>query len=345
MGQLGQRQESFKRCAELQAAYLEILNLLASLGCREQVATVDLPQIVTEHRGAASALLDLHSSLKVVYDTATSGDVDTLQSTLLKLLSTDVNTSSRMLDMIPEVWKQVDSASVRSGLCGLYLEACTVSSAPEVQTQALTNLGSLMARILRSRGLAELPSAARLDELWARLQTGDINPALSCAIIETSGTILAVLVSRDSDNIPDMEQRLRSWGDMLSECLDVDNVRNNPTYPPLPSSLQTNPPSAAALRHPPRRRPLPHILLHPFHHHHPTNHPTPPRPLRPLHGPHRRRRRSPRNRRARRLSHHRHTHHRAHRSRRPRPLAPPTLCRLGRVPIPRRVPRGGPALH
>jgi hypothetical protein len=229
---LAQRQETFKRCAELQAAYLEILNLLASLGYNEQVAKIVLPEITTEHRGATSALLDLHASLKVVYDTATSGDVEKLRENLLKLLRTDVNTSTRMLEMIPEIWKQVDSTSVRSGLCGLYLEACTVSSAPEVRTQALTNLGSLMNSILSSGEVAELPSVAQLDKLWVQLQTGDINPALSCAIIEASGTILAALVSHDSGDVPNMEQRLRSWGDMLSECLDVDNV--SPPPPPLP---------------------------------------------------------------------------------------------------------------
>jgi hypothetical protein len=230
---LSQRQESFKRCAELQAAYLEILNLLASLGCNEQVAKIALPEIVTEHRGATSALLDLHTSMKMVYDTATSGDVEKLRASLLKLLRTDVNTLTRMLEMIPEVWKQVDSTSVRSGLCGLYLEVCTVSSAPEVRTQALTNLGSLMNRILSSGEVAELPSAAKLDELWVQLQAGDINPALSCAIIEASGTILAALMSHNADGVPNMEQRLRSWGDMLSECLDVDNV--SPPPPPIPS--------------------------------------------------------------------------------------------------------------
>lgn len=222
---LVQRRELFGRCAELQAACLEILNLLSSLGCHEQVAKVTLSQDVTEQRGSSSALLDLHASLKVVYDTTASGDMNELIVGFLRMLHTDINTASRMLEMIPETWKSVENTTVRSALCdGLYLKACAVSSAPEIRTQALANLGSLMDDMLSRGDLEELPTSATLDRLWGQLQKGDINPALSCAIIETSGTIMAVFVSRDSDSIPDMEQRLRSWGDMLSECLDVDNV-------------------------------------------------------------------------------------------------------------------------
>jgi hypothetical protein len=223
--QLAQRQAAFEHCAELQAAYLEILNLLASLGCHEQIAKVVLPQAIVARNGSSSTLLNLHTSLKAVYDAAASGDVASLRTHFLATLSSDINTASRMLETIPEVWKQVDNnAAARSGLRGLYLEACTVSSAPEVRTQALTNLGSLMDGILSRGEVTELPSVEQLDGLWGQLQNGDINPALSRAIIETSGTIMAALVSRGADNLPRMEQRLRSWGDMLSECLDVDNV-------------------------------------------------------------------------------------------------------------------------
>jgi hypothetical protein len=223
--QLARRQETFKRCEELQAAYLEILNVLADLGLHEQVAKIVLPQFATAQTGPSSALLKLHTSLKVVYDAAASGDVESLRASFLRMLSGDVNTASRMLETIPEAWSQTDDLAVRSSLRDLYIEACTASSAPEVRTQALANLGPLMDGILSRGQVSELPTTEQLDGLWLQLQKGDINPALSCAIIETSGTIMAALVSHGAGNVPNMEQRLASWGDMLSECLDVDNVR------------------------------------------------------------------------------------------------------------------------
>jgi hypothetical protein len=222
--QLAHWQESFKKCAELQAAYVEILNVLAGLGFRKQVAELILPEDLTQQGVGSSALLDLHATLKLVYGTAERGDVDILRMHFLKTLNRDINTATRMLEMIPEAWKQVDSASARSGLCNLYQEACTVASAPEVRTQALSNLGSLMDSILSRGDVTEFPTTEQLDRLWNQLRKGNINPALSCAVVETSGTIMAVLVTRDPDTVPDIEQRLRSWGDMLADCLDVDNV-------------------------------------------------------------------------------------------------------------------------
>jgi hypothetical protein len=223
--QLARRQQTFKRCKELQAAYLEILNVLATLGLHEQIAKVVLPQFITTQTGASSALLTLHASLKVIYDAAASGDVGSLRAYFLKMLSSDINTASRMLEIIPEAWNQAGDSTISSGLRDLYLEACTVASAPEVRTQALANLGLLMDDTLSRGAISELPSTEQLDRLWLQLQKGDINPALSCAIIEISGTIMAALVSHGAENVSNMGQRLASWGDMLSECLDVDNVR------------------------------------------------------------------------------------------------------------------------
>ncbi|KAK3902107.1 putative death-receptor fusion protein-domain-containing protein [Staphylotrichum tortipilum] len=223
LGQLAQRQRLFRRCAELQAASLEILNLLSSLGCHEQVVLCvpcgDRPVATA----IPSALLDLQAGLKLVYDIAASGDstID-LFKYLQKMLRTDVNTACRVLEAIPAAWKQVGRADL-SGLCELYLDLCALPSPPEVRSQVLRNLGPAMEELLGQGESAKLPAAERLDELWKTLQQGEINPTLSCAIIETSGTIMAALVSRGSDNVQNLEQRLRGWGDMLFDCLDVDN--------------------------------------------------------------------------------------------------------------------------
>jgi hypothetical protein len=179
---------------------------------------------VSKQPSSSSALLNLHTSLRVVYDTATRCDVDGLRTCFHDVLGRDLNTACRILEKIPEAWSAADRPTATPGLCRLYLEACAISSAPEVQAQSLLNLGSLMDGMLRRGDLTELPRVEQLDELWNQLQKGYINPTLSCAITETSGTIMAVLVSRDSDRVSNMEQRLRSWGDMLSECLEVDQV-------------------------------------------------------------------------------------------------------------------------
>lgn len=170
------------------------------------------------------ALLELQVALKSVYDTSAAGHVDGLRECLLKALRNDVNVATRMLETIPRAWERADGVSARSRLCSLYLEVCNVTSAPELRARALTNLGALMDSLLSQGRVTELPTPGELDRLWVQLQSGDINPTLSCAIIETSGAIMATLVSCGSDSVPNLERRLRSWGDMISECLDVDNV-------------------------------------------------------------------------------------------------------------------------
>ncbi|SPQ22502.1 a67df824-cbe3-47f5-a1c1-ad67fc52839f [Thermothielavioides terrestris] len=165
----------------------------------------------------------MHASLKVVYDAMAIGDIDGLRTHLLKSIQNDANTATRMLEKIPEARKQAKVPSAESELCDLYLESCAVSLAPEVRAQALLNLGSLIDEILSRDDITRLPSDERLDQLWREIRKGDMNPTLSHAIIETSGSIMAVFVSRDSDKLDNMEWRVRSWGDMLSDCLDVDN--------------------------------------------------------------------------------------------------------------------------
>lgn len=184
-------------------------------------------------------MLNLHAGLRLVYDAAASdGGLLSLLTAFQRTLSSDVNTACRMLEVIPGAWEQAGRTNP-SGLCELYFRLCDIPSAPEVRAQILKNLGPVLDGLLRDGDIANLPAAERLDKLWNNLQNGDINPTLSCAIIETSGTIMAALVSPGSEAIPNLEQRLRSWGDMLFDCLDVDNVGGpQPTVTLCPLSDQ-----------------------------------------------------------------------------------------------------------
>ncbi|KAK4163458.1 thyroid adenoma-associated protein [Cladorrhinum sp. PSN259] len=213
----------FEQCSEVQAAYLEVLNLLTSLKCLEGTQVTITPEALAKYGNSVSALLRMEVALKVVYETAASGNVDKLRTHLLETLTKDINTANRMLETIPTAWGQVLDSNDRSSLCNLYMEVCNTSTALEARAQSLLNLGTLINTILLYHDISELPTLAQLDNLWTLLCKGDINPILSCAIIETSGTILAIFASCYRDDLPDLGQRLRSWGDMILDCLDVDN--------------------------------------------------------------------------------------------------------------------------
>ncbi|KAK3996097.1 thyroid adenoma-associated protein [Cladorrhinum sp. PSN332] len=215
--------ERFEQCPEVQAAYLEVLNLLTSLKYLQGTQLTITPEAVARYGNSVSALLKMEVALKVVHETAASGDVGKLRTHLLEALSRDINTANRILETIPGAWGKTLDSSARSGLCNLYMEVCNTSTAPEARAQSLLNFGALLNTVLLHHGAAELPTPAQLDKLWTQLYKGDINPILSYSIIETSGTIMAVYASCYKNDLPDLRQRLRSWGDMIFDCLDVDN--------------------------------------------------------------------------------------------------------------------------
>ena len=214
----------FNNCPEIRAACLEILNLLTSFSSDGHSAplSVDANSTPSNQAVFSSALLEMQVAFKVVYDTAVSGDINTLRTVLLQTLKRDTNTACRMLEQIPVAWGNVENA--RQELCVLYIDICNSLTVPEVRAQALSNLGSLMNSILSQEAQAELPSPEHIDRLWAHLLNAEINPTLSCAIIDTSGTLMAALISCNVDNIANMDQRLRSWGELIADSLAVENV-------------------------------------------------------------------------------------------------------------------------
>ncbi|KAK0621320.1 putative death-receptor fusion protein-domain-containing protein [Bombardia bombarda] len=229
-----QRTEVFESCPVIQTAYLEIFNLLSSLGSAGLLTEADLASVISANAVSAgkriassSALLEIEIALRLVYDTAASGSLDGLRTWLLKTLTKDTDTACRMLERIPMAWESAvqNRAETRAELCSLYAEVGSRPTAPEARAQALLNLGALIDSVLRQQDvkLVELlPSTEQLNRLWSCLQEGEINPALSCAIIKISGSLMAVVVLRKKgENIADM---LRSWGVMIADALDVDNT-------------------------------------------------------------------------------------------------------------------------
>ncbi|KAK4227671.1 thyroid adenoma-associated protein [Podospora fimiseda] len=215
--------ERFEKCPEVQAGYLEVLNLLTSLKCLQGTQVTITPEALAKYGNSVSALLKMEVALKVVHETAASGDVAKLRTHLLETLNRDINTANRMLETIPSAWEKTLNPTARSGLCNLYMEVCNTSTAPEARAQSLLNLGALLNTAMLHSDTAELPTLAQLDNLWTNLYKAEINPILSCAIIETSGILMVIYASIYKDTLPDLQQRLRNWGDMILDCLDVDN--------------------------------------------------------------------------------------------------------------------------
>ena len=214
----------FASCSVVRAAYLEITNLFASLGLYQESSAAAADEPLT----STSSLLAMEVAINEVYDSAAFGDIEGLQASLLNVLGTDTDTACRMLEIIPTAYRAPPVDTV-SALCELYAQVVSAAAAPpEARAAALANLGYLLEWIIQDLQEVEaLPTVGQLDRVWTGLQTGEINPTLSCAILEASGAIMAALVCRHyytEEKVPNLAQRLKGWGAMISDALGVDNV-------------------------------------------------------------------------------------------------------------------------
>lgn len=224
------------RCPENEAALLEILNLLPQppQATPSPVADIDTTIPSTQHH--QHALLAMHASLHLLH---TTPSVPTLGEHVLSLLlpnnatTSDVNTATRLLESLPSIIPT--TSTMTKDLCALYTKIITHAvSAPEARAQALLNLSAIVDSTLTGGNgdIDALPSADTIQQAWSSLQAkGEMNPTLGCAVIRASGCFMALLAHKTTS--PDSSQedhRLRSWGQMISNALEIDNV----SPPPLP---------------------------------------------------------------------------------------------------------------
>lgn len=231
--------DNFKTCPVVKAAYLEIFNILASIDPITNQSALELIAITPGSDSAtvmdkskqypSSALLDTEAVIASVYHAAAVADTKVLRALFLHTLSKDINTTQRMIEMVPAAWKSITTLEAIEGLSNLYSEVCTTATAtPDIKAAAITNLGDLIDALIqqaRQSELLSLPFMATIEQTWKGLQQGEINPNLSCAIIRASGSLMAALALRSGgETDKQMAQRLRAWGAMIADALDIDNT-------------------------------------------------------------------------------------------------------------------------
>ncbi|KAL0473189.1 putative death-receptor fusion protein domain-containing protein [Neurospora intermedia] len=244
---LADESDNFKTCPVVKAAYLEIFNILASIDPIVNQSALELIAITPGSDSAtvmdktkqypSSALLDAEAVISSVYHAAAVCNTKVLRALFLHTLSKDINTTQRMLEMVPTAWKSITTTEAIGGLSSLYAEVCTTTAAtPDIKAAAISNLGDLIDALLQEGRQAELvglPFMATIEQTWKGLQQGEINPNLSCAIIRASGSLMAALALRSATTTTtaacgeidkQMAQRLRAWGAMMADALDIDNT-------------------------------------------------------------------------------------------------------------------------
>ncbi|KAK0623332.1 putative death-receptor fusion protein-domain-containing protein [Immersiella caudata] len=217
VGKIFEAVEDFHSCPDIQAAFLEVINLLSRHGLRELSSFGDN----TSAPIRSSALFDMETNIKLVSNFSASSNISSLRAHLLEILNHDVNTACRVLEALPSIWPSSNlKKEERTGICSLYADICIRASASEIRSQALSNLAALMDELLERLEVTSLPAADVIENVWMSLQQGDINPTLSYAIIRASGTFMAAVSVQGAASLG---PRLRAWGVMIADSLDIDN--------------------------------------------------------------------------------------------------------------------------
>ena len=225
------------RCAELEAAYLDVLNSMHGIVLSSSVDIRDSdakPQdvITRSERTPPSALLRISEYVRTLRRASAAGDITILEELLVQLAASDVDTANHVLEIVPQLWDVEESPGSAHRLCNCYIRICTATDAPDLRAAALTNLASLLDALLENSEDGMLPETETVLHLWNTLQQGDINPTLSHAILRVSGPLMATVVRQSTEMAP--EHILRSWAHTVSSASDAENVCSSETRPPSP---------------------------------------------------------------------------------------------------------------
>ncbi|KAF3769930.1 hypothetical protein M406DRAFT_246934 [Cryphonectria parasitica EP155] len=215
------------QCSETAAAYIEALNKLWQATKARNFATEPSNLLNEAHNRRkgnfykSAALLDNRVGMMALHQSAISRDLGMLRAYLFDVLHDDVDTACALLEAIPDTW---GSTHIRE-LCGLYLETCQHTRAPEARAVALTNLAELMDECLLEGNFQHLPIAEDLDSLQEFL-VDSISPTLANAVLLASGSIIAVHTRKHHGQMSffTFEQRLRSWGKAMADALHDSNT-------------------------------------------------------------------------------------------------------------------------
>ncbi|OHW95084.1 heat repeat protein [Colletotrichum incanum] len=216
--------ESFERCPDIRAAYLEVENLVSLFALSHPSSQPAADPSISESisQPPQSALLRTQLAIAAVHATqaATSSSASpSLREILLSTSTTSVEATITTLDTLAAIHHPRLAPEAAASYAALYTDLALSTAHSDPRAAALNNLAEVLDLVLSSadgkRPLREFPPSEKLTELWQDLISKTMNPNLSNAIIRASGPIMATLVSSSSASA----QSLRGWGRMMSSAL------------------------------------------------------------------------------------------------------------------------------
>lgn len=172
-------------------------------------------------RNTGSALLKIQ---KAIYDIRLLSIHDDAIPQIKSLLqSRDIGLDGLVaaLEALPKIRHPSScSQDTLAALCSLYIDIYQKTNYSEAQVLSIENLADILDKLLEQKSFDQIPKDA-LVSLWISLPSRPMNPALSNAVIRTSGCITAALSdpkqSTSSINI-------HAWGLIMADAALDDKV-------------------------------------------------------------------------------------------------------------------------
>jgi hypothetical protein len=206
--------------SEVQAAYLEVVNLIWAHQHRKKLPFSTLSLSTSSQAGGA--LERKQRAISMAYLTLQQhGDKLSSLRKLLQSGTIGADTTVAVLEVVPDLWQAEEISSEELiGLSEMYIGLCKHSSCKEVQAQSILNLAEVLDRLLL-RNVTDV-LAAKLSELWTSLPLMSMNPFFANAVTRASGGVMASLSRTGTLG----GQGLSSWGQIMAEAGREDKVSN-----------------------------------------------------------------------------------------------------------------------
>ncbi|KAJ2904611.1 hypothetical protein MKZ38_007590 [Zalerion maritima] len=215
--------EENKRCPEVRAALLEVLNTASShqisrgLGVSSLVET----RTVGGKEGLVSpALLRSRIYLSQLYLAASNTDATKLGAIVEAAIREDDDAALLVIEWTSRIWGGVETEETAMGLFDVYSKAVMTSLNPDVRSTALEALADVMdsLTLFRRHGTSGSSPSSQLEVLWTCISASWTTPALATASIRASGPILGAIATRCAANSPSWEvtqKAIPAWGAMM----------------------------------------------------------------------------------------------------------------------------------
>jgi hypothetical protein len=174
-----------------------------------------------------SSLLVRAVTIREVYTAATTGQIDQLQELIISAIQYDVDIACDTLDHMSIVWDVMDSGvEDLAKLVDIYIGAYSATSSNSIRTIALRNLADILECLFQSSWLKRTSITSNKFHNFGLSLLRRGSPDLSNAEIRMTGSLLALdfLHYTAQDSFSEIAERLKDWGDMLTDSGKSENV-------------------------------------------------------------------------------------------------------------------------